>query len=76
MPGNSSGSDRWPARFGRTVDMYGDEGFARIRAACVAVLGMGGVGSHCAVTLACSGRGPVSECPILEAMEDEVDENR
>lgn len=23
------------------------------------------------LTLACSGRGPVSECPILEAMEDE-----
>jgi hypothetical protein len=23
------------------------------------------------LTLSCSGRGPVSECPILEAMKDE-----
>ena len=28
------------------------------------------------LTLTCSGSGPVSECPILEAMEDESDEGR
>ena len=28
------------------------------------------------LTLSCSGRGPVSECPIIEAMEDESDEGR
>jgi tRNA A37 threonylcarbamoyladenosine dehydratase len=57
MPGNSSGSERWPARFGRVVDLYGEEAFARIRAGRVAVLGLGGVGSHAAVCLARSGVG-------------------
>jgi len=28
------------------------------------------------LTLACSGRGPVSKCPILEAMEEESNEGR
>ena len=27
------------------------------------------------LTVACSGRGPTSQCPILEAMEDDRDEN-
>ena len=47
----------FPTRFSRTVDLYGEAGFARIRAAYVAVIGLGGVGSHCAVSLARSGVG-------------------
>ncbi len=58
MPANSSESERGaPERFGRNVDLYGDDGFARIRRGYVAVIGLGGVGSHCAVNLARSGVG-------------------
>ncbi len=44
-------------RFTRTIDLYGAEGFARIRAGGVIVAGLGGVGAHCAVSLARSGVG-------------------
>jgi tRNA A37 threonylcarbamoyladenosine dehydratase len=63
MPEGSSGSlDRrphpgYPERFTRTVDLYGEEGFARIRRAEVVVIGLGGVGSHAALALARSGIG-------------------
>ena len=46
-----------PECFGRNVDLYGDDGFARIQRGYVAVIGLGGVGSHCAVNLARSGVG-------------------
>lgn len=42
-------------RFQRVEDFYGAEGFRRIRSATVAVAGLGGVGSHCAIALARSG---------------------
>lgn len=60
MPDGSSESDRQPGvpvRFGRNADLYGNDGFARIRRGSVAVIGLGGVGSHCAVNLARSGVG-------------------
>jgi tRNA A37 threonylcarbamoyladenosine dehydratase len=44
-------------RFTRTIDLYGADGFARIRAGGVIVAGLGGVGAHCAVSLARSGVG-------------------
>jgi tRNA A37 threonylcarbamoyladenosine dehydratase len=50
MRGDSSGSEL-PGRFTRLVDFYGEAGFRRIRAARVAVVGLGGVGSHAAVAL-------------------------
>lgn len=54
MPNNSS---NFPDRFTRTIDMYGEEGFAKIRDASVAVIGLGGVGSHAATALARGGVG-------------------
>lgn len=53
-------SDSKPAaaeRFKRTADLFGAEGFARIRQARVVVIGLGGVGSHAAIGLARSGVG-------------------
>ena len=42
-------------RFGGLRRLYGDIGYARIRAARIAVVGLGGVGSWCAEALARSG---------------------
>lgn len=47
----------WPERFARTVDFLGREGFRRLRGSRIAVVGLGGVGSHAAVALARSGAG-------------------
>ncbi|MCP4573564.1 MAG: tRNA threonylcarbamoyladenosine dehydratase [bacterium] len=57
----NSSSDSAPEgidpRHYRTVLFYGEEGFARLRAAHVTIVGLGGVGGHAAVNLARSGIG-------------------
>ncbi len=45
------------ARFGGIARLYGKDGLAKLRAAHVAVIGVGGVGSWCAEALARSGIG-------------------
>ncbi|QZX81984.1 tRNA cyclic N6-threonylcarbamoyladenosine(37) synthase TcdA [Metapseudomonas otitidis] len=47
-------------RFGGIARLYGQEGFARLQAAHVAVVGIGGVGSWAAEALARSGVGEIS----------------
>ncbi len=54
---SSSGSADDVARYARTIDLYGRESFERLRAARVAVVGLGGVGSHTAMALARVGIG-------------------
>ncbi len=49
--------DRFPPRFTRTVDLYGAEGFTRIRHGGCVVVGLGGVGAHAVLALARSGVG-------------------
>jgi tRNA A37 threonylcarbamoyladenosine dehydratase len=58
MPEPSSSSP--DPRHARTVDLLGAEGFARLRAARVAVFGLGGVGGHAAVALARAGIGTLT----------------
>jgi tRNA A37 threonylcarbamoyladenosine dehydratase len=65
MPANSFGSDQdnqagsaeGAKRFERTRDLFGVEQFAKIRDSRIAVIGLGGVGSHAALALARSGVG-------------------
>jgi tRNA A37 threonylcarbamoyladenosine dehydratase len=61
MPAGSSDSNpdggACAPRHYRTVLFYGEAAFARIRAARIAVFGLGGVGGHAAVNLARSGIG-------------------
>lgn len=47
----------FPPRFTRTIDLYGEEGFARLRQGGAMVVGLGGVGAHTVVALARSGIG-------------------
>ncbi len=60
MQEHSSGSDDTAARYGRTIDYLGREGFERLRASRVMVLGLGGVGSHAASALVRAGIGRIT----------------
>ncbi len=59
-------------RFGSLVRLYGDVGAARIRAAHVAVAGIGGVGSWVAEALARSGVGQISLIDLDHVAESNV----
>ena len=48
-------------RFGGLRRLYGDGGYARVRAAHIAVVGLGGVGSWTAEALARSGVGALTK---------------
>jgi len=54
---SDSQSEGFAPRHHRTVLFYGREAFARLRAATVTIIGLGGVGGHAAVNLARSGLG-------------------
>ena len=47
--------------FIRTAQILGEDGFQKLQNAAVAVFGLGGVGSHCAESLARSGVGRLFE---------------
>ena len=59
-------------RFGGLVRLYGTEGAARIRAACVVVVGIGGVGSWAAEALARSGVGQLVLVDLDHVAESNV----
>ena len=49
-------------RFGGVARLYGEQGAARLRAAHVCVIGIGGVGSWVAEALARTGIGQIDGC--------------
>jgi len=55
--------------FTRTIQILGEDGFSLLSRSCIAVFGLGGVGSHCAEALARSGVGQLflidSDCVAL-----------
>jgi tRNA A37 threonylcarbamoyladenosine dehydratase len=59
-------------RFGGLRRLYGDVGYARIRAAHVAVIGLGGVGSWAAEALARSGVGALTLLDLDHVAESNV----
>ena len=67
MPNDSSAS-KHPERHTRTIDFLGEAGFDRLRNAFVIVVGLGGVGSHAALSLVRSGIGRlrIIDCDVVD----------
>ena len=59
-------------RFGGLRRLYGDAGYARIRAARFAIVGVGGVGSWCAEALARSGVGGLTLIDLDHVSESNI----
>lgn len=59
-------------RFGGLRRLYGEAGYARLRAARVAVVGVGGVGSWCAEALARSGVGALTLIDLDQVSESNI----
>lgn len=59
MQKDCSISASYPAQFGRTIDLLGEDGFKALQDAFVVVIGLGGVGCHAAVSLVRSGIGRI-----------------
>ncbi|MBD3278107.1 MAG: tRNA threonylcarbamoyladenosine dehydratase [Candidatus Aegiribacteria sp.] len=62
-------------RFHRVVDLFGEEGFQRIRDSQVTVVGLGGVGCHAAIALARSGIGRLHLVDFDKVTETSLNRN-
>lgn len=58
----ASGNARYGALYERTAILVGDSGVERLRAAHVFLVGVGGVGGHCAEALVRAGVGAITIC--------------
>jgi tRNA A37 threonylcarbamoyladenosine dehydratase len=72
MQGDSSATDEFARRFSGIDRLYGPEPAARIKAAHIAVIGIGGVGSWAAEALARSGVGEITLIDLDHIAESNI----